>query len=100
MTDISIKGSLKALAGTNLTDKTLTEAGKESFSQTLIDSIEKVNRLSNEAGQSIQDLMVGETKDIHKTMIDLEKAAISFQMMMSVRSKIVGAYEEIMRLQV
>jgi flagellar hook-basal body complex protein FliE len=33
-------------------------------------------------------------------MIALEKAEVSFQLMMQVRNKIVSAYEEIMRMQI
>jgi flagellar hook-basal body complex protein FliE len=32
-------------------------------------------------------------------MIALQKADVSFQLMLQVRNKIVGAYEEIMRMQ-
>ena len=33
-------------------------------------------------------------------MIALEKAAVSFQLMMQVRNKVVEAYREVMRMQV
>jgi flagellar hook-basal body complex protein FliE len=41
-----------------------------------------------------------ENQDIHNTMIAIEKADLSFQMMMQIRNKIINAYEEIMRMQV
>jgi len=41
-----------------------------------------------------------ETQDIHNTMIAIEKADLTFQLMMQVRNKIISAYEEIMRMQV
>jgi len=37
---------------------------------------------------------------IHEAMIALEKANISFRVMMTVRNKIMDAYQEIMRMQV
>jgi flagellar hook-basal body complex protein FliE len=37
---------------------------------------------------------------IHDAMIALEKAGISFQVMMQVRNKILDTYQEIMRMQV
>jgi flagellar hook-basal body complex protein FliE len=43
--------------------------------------------------------MTGQTANLHETMIALEKADVSFQLMLQVRNKIVGAYEEIMRMQ-
>jgi len=41
-----------------------------------------------------------ENKDIHTTMIAVEKADMTFQLMMQIRNKITSAYEEIMRMQV
>ena len=44
--------------------------------------------------------MSGESQDLHTTVIAMQKADLSFQMMMQVRNKIVQAYQEIMRMQV
>jgi len=70
------------------------------FGQMLKDSMAKVNSLHLEADQAIQDLAAGKATDIHKTMIAMEKAEVSFQLMMQVRNKVVAAYQEIMRMQV
>ena len=43
--------------------------------------------------------MTGESQDLHTTVIAMQKADLSFQMMMQVRNKIVQAYQEIMRMQ-
>jgi len=71
-----------------------------SFSQILKESIEEVNRLQQEADKAIQNLARGEHKSIHETMIALEKADISFQMIMQIRNKLIEAYQEIMRMQI
>ncbi|HZX49410.1 MAG TPA: flagellar hook-basal body complex protein FliE, partial [Nitrospirota bacterium] len=63
-------------------------------------SVNKVNTIQNEADQAVQDLLVGKDQNIHQVMIAVEKANLSLQLMMQVRSKIMGAYEEIMRTQV
>jgi flagellar hook-basal body complex protein FliE len=44
-------------------------------------------------------LAAGKQKDIHQTMIALEKADVAFQLLMQVRNKIIAAYETIMRMQ-
>ena len=72
----------------------------ESFLNTLNDAIGEVNELKNEADRAVEELAAGEEKDIHNTMIALEKAEISFQLMMQVRNKIITAYETIMRTTV
>jgi flagellar hook-basal body complex protein FliE len=72
---------------------------RPSFSKTLKESIQEVNRLQQEADRAIESLATGETKDIAQTMIAVEKANISFQLMTQVRNRILEAYQEIMRMQ-
>jgi flagellar hook-basal body complex protein FliE len=71
-----------------------------SFDRVLSESIEKVNRLQLEADREIEMLSKGEQKDIHGTMIAMEKAALSFELLMQVRNKVVAAYDEIRRMQI
>ena len=71
-----------------------------SFGSLLHEAIEQVNELQHQAGQEVQSLMTGEIKDIHSAMIAVQKADVSFQMMMQVRNKLVSAYQEIMKMQV
>ena len=71
-----------------------------SFGDVLKDAISTVNELQKQSDSEIQKLMTGETQDLHTTMIAVQKADLSFQMMMQVRNKIVSAYQEIMRLPV
>ena len=69
------------------------------FGEVLKDSIKKVNALQIEADEAIKSFAKGESKDIHETMIAVQKADLSFQLMMQIRNKIVEAYQEVMRLQ-
>lgn len=77
-----------------------TLKSKTSFSDVLKDSIQKVGELEKEADQEAIKLAKMESQDIHSTMIAIEKADLTFQLMMQVRNKIISAYEEIMRMQV
>jgi len=76
------------------------KSGGTSFSDILKKSVEKVNALQKQADVAIDDLVLGGNKDIVQTVIAMEKADISFRLMMQVRNKIMQAYEEIMRMQV
>jgi len=76
------------------------EKGAKPFLETLKDSLSQVNSLQKEADHSVADLVAGKDQEIHQTMIAVEKADISFQLMMQVRNKILSAYEEISRMQV
>ncbi len=70
------------------------------FGEILKDAISTANELQKQSDQEIQKLMTGESQDLHTTVIAMQKADLSFQMMMQVRNKIVQAYQEIMRMQV
>lgn len=76
------------------------QKAESSFVDVLKDSISKVTEIEKEADKEAEKLAKMETKDIHSTMIAIEKADLSFQLMMQVRNKILTAYEEIMRMQV
>ena len=81
------------------TESTTSSTEKSSFSDTLRDSIDEVNRLQEQADQAIEALSKGETKDIAQTMMAVEKANVSFQLMTQVRNRLIEAYQEIMRMQ-
>jgi flagellar hook-basal body complex protein FliE len=74
--------------------------GGASFVDLLKDSISKVGELEKEADKEVEKLAKAESQDISGTMIAIEKADLTFQMMMQIRNKIITAYEEIMRTQV
>jgi len=73
--------------------------GAAPFTDVLKHSIQQVETVQTEANQAISGLMVGKS-DLHQTMIAIQKADISFQLMMQVRNKIVQAYEEMVRMQI
>jgi flagellar hook-basal body complex protein FliE len=75
------------------------ESGKTSFGQWLQKSIEDVNKLQQDADSAAAKLVTGETKDIHGTMIAMQKANISMSLMLEMRNKIISAYDEIKRMQ-
>jgi flagellar hook-basal body complex protein FliE len=73
---------------------------KGDFGAHLNKALGEVNELQQKADQAIQQL-VGEGKgDLQDTMVALEKADVSFRLMMQIRNKVLEAYQEIMRMQV
>jgi flagellar hook-basal body complex protein FliE len=77
-----------------------TEAGAQSFGEMLSSSIEKVNDAQNQADTAVKEMIAGRNKNIHETMLLMEKADMSFRMLMQVRNKVLEAYREVMRMQV
>jgi flagellar hook-basal body complex protein FliE len=68
------------------------------FDALLNDTIGKVASVQREAEEAVKSLSSG--GDVSQAMIAMEKADISFELMLEVRNKLVSAYEEIMRMQV
>ena len=71
-----------------------------SFADTLKQSIAEVNDLKIQADKAITDLAAGKGDDIQGTILAMEKADVSFKLMMEVRNKLVSAYQEVMRTSV
>ena len=58
----------------------------------------QIDQLQNDAQQKTAQLLQGDGQDVHSAMIAVEKAELSFQLMMQVRNKIVAAYQEVSRM--
>ncbi len=74
--------------------------GGKTFTDILKDSMDQVNTQQVQADTAIKELVAGRSKNIHETMLTIERADTSLKMMMQVRNKILDAYKEVMRMQV
>ncbi|MEW6542352.1 MAG: flagellar hook-basal body complex protein FliE [Nitrospirota bacterium] len=99
MDDIRIKPTLPVPVG-EAAGAAAGPAQASGFLGTLKDAISKANEIQLEASQSVDQLLTGENQNVHQTMVALQKADVTFQLMMQIRNKIVSAYEEIQRMQV
>jgi flagellar hook-basal body complex protein FliE len=73
--------------------------GQVSFGQWLERSLANVNQLQQQAGNAAQELTTGQTKDIHGTMIEMQKADIATSLMIEGGNEVISAYDEIKRMQ-
>lgn len=78
----------------------VSDSNSKGFLETLKDSIQKVNEAQLNADQAVTDFETGKQQNLHQTMIALQKADLSFELMMQVRNQIVNAYEEISKMQI
>jgi flagellar hook-basal body complex protein FliE len=99
MNEVTFQKGLDALIGPDTAQKQKQDQNSVSFGNMLARSLEEVNRLQITADEAIEDLEAGKQKNIHETMIAMEKADVAFQLLMQVRNKIISAYETIMRMQ-
>ena len=61
--------------------------------------LSEVNSLQTAADKKIEEFATSKEKDIHGTMIAMQKADVSLRLLMQVRSKLTTAYQELMRTQ-
>ena len=73
--------------------------GGDSFMSTLQQSMDAVEGAQGDAQTQVAQLLDGRGADLHSAMIAVEKADLSFQLMMQVRNKIVQAYQQISNMQ-
>jgi flagellar hook-basal body complex protein FliE len=69
------------------------------FLDSLKEAMSDVTETHKTMNGSIVDLQAGRGA-LHETMIAVEKADISFKMLMQVRNKVLEAYKEVMRMNV
>ncbi len=75
-------------------------AGGPNFKDVLLDQIEQVNKLQQDAQASIEDLAAGRRDDASSVMMAQQKAKLAFDMLLQVRNKMVAAYDEIKQMRV
>jgi flagellar hook-basal body complex protein FliE len=71
----------------------------DSFTTWFEREIGVLNEQISTSESALRSLATGETDNIHHVMLSLEKAKLSFQLMLQVRNKALEAYQEMMRMQ-
>jgi flagellar hook-basal body complex protein FliE len=84
------------LAGTGATEKT-QESG---FGNVFEKMILSVNTQQQQAQSMAKDVLLGNSDNLHGSMIAMQEAGVAFQMMVEVRNKVVESYQELMRMPV
>lgn len=74
--------------------------GGDGFGSAIKDAVESIDQSQKSAEGEISKAVTGESPDLHKTIIALQTADLKFQLGLQVRNKLIGAFEEIMRMPV
>jgi flagellar hook-basal body complex protein FliE len=77
----------------------ISSGGESGFLGVLHSAMDDMQQLQGQAETKVAGVLEGNGADVHSALIAVEKADLSFQLMMQVRNKIVSAYEEISRMQ-
>lgn len=86
------------IAEVNARDKDPGRA--EDFQGLLREGFQRLDQLETHAAEQTQALIRGEPVELHRVVLAGEEAGLAFDLMLSVRNKVVDAYQEVMRMQV
>ena len=100
MSDMTIKGVSSPLPMPPVNGQATSAERSKGFGDLLTGAIGEADKLHHEADQAVEALAAGRSADVHNTMIALQKADVSFQLLMQIRNKVVSAYETVMRMQI
>jgi flagellar hook-basal body complex protein FliE len=70
-------------------------SGETSFADMLSKNIDEVSRLQQDASKAVEDAATGQTQNVTGVMTAVEKSDLAFKTLLSIRAKLMDAYEEI-----
>jgi flagellar hook-basal body complex protein FliE len=99
MSDIPIKGIENSIAVNSISSKNPSQqVSGSSFDDVINEAMSKVSEVQNNVDKAVNELAKG--GDITNAVLAVEKADMSFQLMVEIRNKLVSTYEEVMRIAV
>jgi len=72
----------------------------ESVFDRLVSSLGEIDSGVARNSQAATELALGQTDNLHQVLIGAEQTRLQFELVMSMRNRVLEAYQEIMRMQV
>jgi flagellar hook-basal body complex protein FliE len=76
------------------------QKSESDFGDLLLDKIQKTDELQKTADTAVSEFASGKGRNLHEAVLAMEMADTSLRLMVTVRNKVVEAYQEIMRMPV
>lgn len=70
-----------------------------SFAESMTEAFHSVDRKEQEAAAKAEAVVSGKSDDLVGAMLASQEAGLSFSMLMQVRNKVMGAFDELIKLQ-
>lgn len=93
---IGSSGGIGGAAGGSSASST----GETSFADVLKKSIDEVSKLQEDASKAVDDIATGQTQNVSGVMTAVEKADLAFKTLLTIRAKLMDAYDEIKGISV
>jgi len=75
-------------------------APTQGFDQLLDGLVATVDAKQQNAQELTRRVLLGDSDQLHQSVIAMQEASVSFSLMVEVRNKLVESYQELMRMQV
>ena len=91
--------------GAPITPKTAGAPGTDAvqpggFGQLFDNLVSAVDTKQTEATQLSRQVLLGQSDQLHQSVIAMQEASVAFSLMVQVRNKLVESYQELMRMPV
>ena len=73
--------------------------GQQPFKSFLMESLSQVNSMQQDADKAVQQLITGGDVNPAEVLTTVQKADMSFRMMLQIRNKVLEAYNEIKQMR-
>jgi flagellar hook-basal body complex protein FliE len=83
-----------------IADGIRTAPPTESFGTMLDGLVSNVSAKQTEASELTKKVLLGDSDQLHQSVIAMQEAGVAFTLMVEVRNKLVESYQELMRMQV
>ena len=77
-----------------------TKKGHNSFSELLEKSIQDVNNTQVQAYEAMHDIATGKVENLQEAVQKIQEAELSLKLGLEVKNKALGAYKQIMAMQI
>jgi flagellar hook-basal body complex protein FliE len=89
-----------SFAGPHIGSATAGTAGSQPFKNILLEALDQVNTMQHQADEAVQQLVTGGDLNPAEVLTSLQKADMSFKLMLQIRNKLVAAYQEINNIRI
>jgi flagellar hook-basal body complex protein FliE len=76
------------------------EVPGQSFKDVMLQNLDEVNKLQQEATRAAEDYTAGERTDVEGVILATQKADNAFRMLQSLRNRMMEAYDEVKQIRV
>lgn len=76
------------------------QAAPGGFGQMLEGLVSTVGTKEAQAADLTRSVLLGDSSQLHQSVIAMQEASVAFSLMVEVRNKLVDSYQELMRMQV